>query len=373
MTEDAQSFQVKVRDFIATEMTPHLARWGEQGQPDLEAWQKAGQAGLLLSDIPARYGGGDKTFAHEAVVVQELARASVHVGFGIQSIAAQYILAYGTEEQRQRWLPRMASGTLIAAIGMTEPDAGTDLQGIRTTARKAADHYVVNGAKRYITNGGYATLLCLAVRTDEAAKGPRSLSMVIVETAGLPGYRIAPASQKIGRHAQNVCELSFDDVRVPAANLLGASEGRGLLQMMEQLPYERLAIALSAVAATERAVEITTRHAKDRKAFGKPLLDLQNTRFKLAECKTEAHIGRVFVDACIQRHMFGQLDAVSAAMAKYWLTDRQFSIIDDCVQIHGGAGYMQDSEIARMWADSRAQRIYAGTNEIMKEAIGWSL
>jgi acyl-CoA dehydrogenase len=329
--------------------------------------------GLLLPDVPEEYGGGGGTFAHEAVVVEELARAGIHVGFNIQSIVAHYILACGSEEQKRRWLPRMASGELIAAIAMTEPDAGSDLQAIKTRARRAGDHYVIDGSKTFITNGTNANLVCLAARTDPAAVGLKALSLLVFETDALAGYQAGRSLDKLGRHAQNTCELFFDGVRVPAESLLGKGEGRGLFQMMDQLRYERLSIGLGAVAAAERAVEITIGYAKERTAFGKPLLDLQNTRFKLAECRTEAQIGRVFVDDCIQRFIAGRLDAVTAAMAKYWLTESQFRIIDECVQLHGGYGYMQESEIARIWIDSRVQRIYAGSNEVMKELVGRSL
>jgi acyl-CoA dehydrogenase len=373
MTEETSIFRKTVRQFIESELVPHQARWAEQGRPDAEAWTKAGKTGLLLADLPEEYGGSGGTFAHEAVIVEELARAGIHFGCGVQSIVAHYILAYGNDEQKHRWLPRMATGELVGAIGMTEPDSGSDLQAIRTTARLEGDRYVVDGSKTFITNGWHAGLVCLAVRTDPKAVGPKALSLLMLETGNLPGYRVGRPLEKIGRHAQDTCELFFDGVRVPVGNLLGAGEGRGLFQMMDQLRYERLSIGLSAVAAAERAVEITTRYVKGRKAFGKPLLDLQNTRFKLAECTTEAHIGRIFVDNCIQQFIAGRLNAVTAAMAKYWLTDCQCRIIDECVQLHGGYGYMQEYPIARMWADSRVQRIYGGSNEIMKEVVGMSL
>jgi acyl-CoA dehydrogenase len=373
MNEETRIFRRTVRRFIERELTPHQAKWAEQGRPDPEAWINAGEARMLLPDVPEEYGGSGGTFAHEAVIIEELAREGVHFGLGIQSIVAHYILAYGSAEQKHRWLPPMASGDLIGAIAMTEPNAGSDLQGIRATARKDGDSYVINGSKTFITNGWHASLVCLAVRTDPNASGPKALSLLMLETRDLPGYHVGRPLQTIGRQAQDTCELFFDEVRVPAGNLLGPGEGRGLFQIMDQLRYERLSIALSAVAAAERAVEITTSYVKERKAFGKPLLDLQNTRFKLAECKTEAHIGRVFVDNCIQGFIAGRLDSVSAAMAKYWLTECQFRIIDECVQLHGGYGYMQDFPIARMWIDSRVQRIYAGSNEIMKEVVGSSL
>jgi acyl-CoA dehydrogenase len=371
LTESTRMFRGTVRLFVQKELVPQLSRWIKQGHADREIWTKAGQLGLLLPDMPETFGGGG-TYGYEAVVIEELARGGVHIGFGIQSIVAHYILAYGAPEQQQRWLPRLASGDLIAAIAMTEPGCGSDLQGIRTTARKTGDQYVLNGTKTFITNGRQAGLVCVAVRTD-TKPGPKALSLVIVETANLAGYRTGPPHEKIGRPVQQTCDLHFEDVHVPTHNLLGASEGRGLFQMMDQLTYERLSIALSAVVASEQAVTITTQYVKDRTAYGKPLFDLQNTRFKLAECLTEARIGRVFIDHCIQQFMAGNLDGVTAAMAKYWLTECQCRIIDDCVQLHGGAGYITASPIARMWADARVQRIYAGSNEVMKDVVGWSL
>ena len=330
--------------------------------------QAAGGIGILLPDMPEEYGGGGGTFAHEAVVVEELATAGVHFGCSVHSIVAHYILAYGSEEQKRNWLPRMARGELVGAIAMSEPAAGSDLQGIKTTARRDGDHYVINGSKTFITNGWHAGIICLAVKTDARAAGPKGISLIIVETKNLPGYHVGRPLEKVGMHGQDTCELFFDDVRVPASNLLGPAEGKGFSQMMEQLPYERLTVGVGAVATAEQAVAITTKYVKERMAFGKPLIDFQNTRFKLAECKTEAHIGRVFIDNCIERFIAGQLDAVTAAMAKYWLTDCECRIVDECVQLHGGYGYMMEYPIARMWADSRVQRIYAGTNEIMKEA-----
>jgi len=373
MTDETRIFRKSVSHFVKSELAPHQALWAEQGRADPRVWAKAGEMGLLLPAAPEEYGGGGGTFAHEAVVVEELARSGICLGFDIQSIVARYILAYGNEAQKQRWLPRMASGELIGAIGMTEPDSGSDLQSIKTSAKRDGDHYVINGSKTFITNGGNAGVICLAVRTDFRTAGPKSLSLIVVETKDLAGFRTGRSMLKIGRHTQDTCELFFDDVRVPADNLLGSGEGRGLFQMMDQLRHERLSIALSAVASAEQAVEITTSYVKERKAFGNPLFNLQNTRFKLAECKTDAHIGRVFIDHCIQLFIAGKLDDTTAAMAKYWLTDRQFRIIDECVQLHGGYGYMQDFLIARMWVDSRAQRIYAGSNEVMKEIVGWSL
>ena len=372
MNDELRMFRKTARRFVQEEFVPHEARWREQHRVDGEAWTKAGQTGLLLTDVPEEYGGGGGTFAHEAVVFEELAYGGVHFGSGVHSIVAHYVLAYGSEAQKKHWLPRMASGDLIGAIAMSEPSAGSDLKGIKTTATRQGDCYLIQGSKTFITNGWHASLICLAVKTDKV-EGSKGISLVMVETRNLPGYRVGKTLEKVGMHGQDTCELFFDDVRVPASNLLGDAEGQGFYQMMQQLPYERLTVAVGAVAVTEQAVAITIQHCKDRRAFGKTLLEFQNTRFKLAECKTEAHIGRVFLDNCMERLMKGELDTATAAMAKYWLTDRQCAIIDECVQLHGGYGYMTEYPIARMWADSRVQRIYAGTNEIMKELIARSL
>jgi acyl-CoA dehydrogenase len=371
--EETELFRRQVRRFVEEEFVPHEPRWRQQHRPDVAAWTKAGATGILLTDVPEQYGGAGGTFAHEAVVIEELTRAGVHFGSGVHSIVAHYILDYGTEAQKRDWLPRMARGEIVGAIAMSEPAAGSDLQGIQTTARRDGDQWVINGSKTFITNGWHAGILCLAVKTDGVARGAKGISLVVVETKDLPGYRVGRTLEKVGMHGQDTCELFFDDVRVPASNLLGPEEGKGFYQMMDQLPYERLTVAVGAVAATEQALAITARYVKERMAFGKSLIEFQNTRFKLAECKTEAHIGRVFVDNCIERLMAGRLDTATAAMAKYWLTDKQCQIIDECVQLHGGYGYMAEYPIARMWADSRVQRIYAGTNEIMKELVARSL
>jgi len=378
--DDMLVYRRAVRQFVEREFVPQQARWRAQHRPDVEAWTAAGRAGLLLADIPEKYGGGGGTFAHEIIVIEELARAGVPFGSNLQAIVAHHILQYGTEAQRSQWLPRLASGELVAAVAMTEPSAGSDLQGIHATARKDGDSYVINGQKTFISNGWHAGLICLAVKTNPNAPAMRALSMIMVETksadrvqdAALAGYDVGPALDKAGMHAQDTHELFFRDVRVPAANLLG-TEGRGLQQMMQQLPYERLAIAASAVASAERAVELTTAYAKDRMVGGKPLFDKQNARFKLAECKTECAISRTFIDHCIGRFIDGQLDDASSAMAKYRLTESQCRVIDECVQLHGGYGYMTEYPITRMWLDSRVQRIYGGTNEVMKELIAWSL
>lgn len=373
LTDDARAFRNTVRQFVQNEFVPQQARWRAQHYPDREAWRRAGAVGLLLSEVPHGYGGGGGTFAHEAVVLEELARAGVHFGASVQSIVARYILNYGNEAQKLRWLPAMARGELVGAIAMTEPSAGSDLQSIRTAARRDGEHYVIDGSKTFITNARHADLVCVAAKTDPKAAGPKGISMIVAETRGLAGYRVGQPLEKIGRHGQDTCEIFFDGVRVPASNLLGGAEGKGFFQMMEQLPYERLAVSLAAVATMEEAVSLTIKYVKDRTVFGKSLLDLQNTRMVLAECRTEAQVARVFVDHCIERFIKGQLDAVTAAMAKYSLTEREGRVIDHCVQLHGGYGYMSEYPIARMWADSRVQRIFAGSNEVMKELIAWSL
>lgn len=372
MDEELRMFRKTVRQFIQEEFVPHQARWREQHHPDIEAWRAIGRAGILLPDFPQEYGGGGGTFAHEALVNEELAKAGVTFGSSNQSIVGHYILAYGTEEQKRAWLPRMGRGELVAAIAMTEPSAGSDLAGIRSTARRDGDHYVVNGTKTFVTNGLLASLVCVAVKTDSAAAGLKGISLIVMEPKDLPGYSVGRPFDKVGMNGLDTCELFFDNVRVPASNLLG-SEGKGFSQMVQQLPYERLTIGVVAVAMAEQAIAVTTKYVKDRIAFGKPLIEFQNTRFKLAQCKTEVHIGRVFIDNCIERFIAGKLDEVTAAMAKYWLTECQCRVIDECVQLHGGYGYMAEYPIARMWTDSRVQRIYAGTNEIMKEMIGYSL
>ena len=372
-TEAVQTYRDSVRRFLRDEFLPQQARWRDQHHPDAAAWLSAGRVGLLLPDIPIAYGGGGGTFAHECVVIEELARAGISFGAGVQSIVAHYILAYASEQQKHDWLPRMARGELVASIAMTEPGAGSDLAGIKTTAQRDGDHYLINGSKTFITNGLHAGLVCIAARTSTTAPGMRAISMIMAETRDLAGYSAGRPLEKVGMHGQDTCELFFQNMRVPATNLLGSVEGRGFTQMMQQLPYERLSIALLAVAMAEEAVAITTRYAKERLVSGKPMFELQNTRFKLAECAADVRVGRVFIDDCVGRFLAGNFDDASAAIAKYWSTERVCRIVDDCLQMHGGYGYMTEYPIARMWMDSRVQRIYAGSNEVMKEVIAWSL
>jgi acyl-CoA dehydrogenase len=370
---DLEDFRELARTFCRKELVPNQERWAQAKQVDRELWNKAGDVGLLALSIPEEYGGGGGTFAHEAVLYEEQARCgdsawgvSVHNG-----IVAHYLLAYGSEELRQRILPRMASGEFVGAIGMTEPGTGSDLQGIKTRAVRDGDHYVVNGAKTFITNGGLADVIVLAVKTDPDA-GAQGVSLIAVET-DTPGFRRGRVLDKLGLKGQDTAELFFDDVRVPAGNLLGGQEGQGFIQMMQQLPQERLLIGITAVAGMEAAIDQTIEYTKGRTAFGRPIFGFQNTKFKLAEAATEAAVARAYLDQCVERHLRGELDIQGAAMVKLWTTERVNKVIDDCLQLFGGYGYMTEYPIARAWADIRISRIFGGTSEIMKEIISRTL
>ncbi len=359
--------------FFDQEFVPNLERWLDQGELDRDAWRQAGQAGLLCAEIPVEYGGGGGDYRHDTVIMEEFMRRGL-AGWGNQvhsSIVAPYLYHYGNEEQRKRWLPGMASGDLVGAIAMTEPNTGSDLQNVKTTAIRDGDEYVINGSKTYITNGQHADLIVVVAKTDPTL-GAKGISLIVVE-AGTTGFERGRNLKKLGLKAADTSELFFSDCRVPVANRLGEEEGKGFIQLMQQLPQERLSIAQAAIVSAERAIEITTDYVAERKAFGQRVLDFQNTRFKLAECKTEALVGRTFVDQCVVRLMNDDLDAATASMAKYWCTEKQCQIIDECLQLHGGAGYMDEYEISRMYADARVQKIYGGTNEIMKELIGRTL
>lgn len=373
MDEELTIMRSAVRKFIDKEFTPHSPRWDKQGYVDREAWQKAGEAGLLCASIPEAYGGGGGNFRHEMVLVEELAYAHITgFGNGVHSgIVAHYIHGYGTDEQKQRWLPAMARGDLIGAIAMSEPGTGSDLQAVATTAIDQGDHYLLNGQKTFITNGQSADLICVVAKTDPG-EGAKGISLIMIEASqceGEGGFTRGRNLEKIGLKAQDTSELFFDNVRVPKENLLGSSEGRGFIQLMEQLPQERIIIAAGACAAIEAALKITSDYVKERKAFGKRLLDFQNTQFKLAECYTEARLARVFVDDCAMKLAAGELDDASAAMAKWWVTQKQCEIVDQCLQFFGGYGYMMEYPIAKMYIDSRVQKIYGGSNEIMKMLI----
>lgn len=373
MDDELAIFRDSVSRFVETEMLPQDEHWRKQQHVGKEIWLKAGELGLLCTDVPEDDGGLGGDFRHEVVVYEEMARRGI-TGFGqsVHSICAHYFVNHGTAEQKARFLPRMASGELIGAIAMTEPAAGSDLQGIRTRAVRDGRHYVVNGSKTFITNGYLAGLVAVVLKTDPT-EGAKGTSILMVETADLPGYRVGRVLDKIGLKAQDTAELFFEDVRVPAENLLGGKEGQGFYQLMSDLPYERAIIALAGVAAMEGALALTLDYVKERKAFGKSIIDFQHSRFKLAEMVTQVRIARVFVDDCIQRVVEGKLDTVTASMAKWWCTDLQQKVIDDCVQLFGGYGYMTEYPISRMFVDARVQRIYGGTNEIMKELIARSL
>jgi len=369
--DDHEAFRDSVRRFFAKELIPHLDRWEEQGIVDRDFWNKCGEAGLLCPTVPEAYGGLALDFGYNAVIDEELSYAGSSAGITLHSdIVADYLVAYGSEEQKRRWLPRMISGETPTAIAMTEPGAGSDLQGIRTTAVKDGNDYVVNGSKTYITNGQHAELTIVVVKTDPK-EGAKGTSLLLIE-ADRPGYARGRNLDKIGLHSQDTSELFFEDVRVPQSNLLGG-EGMGFAYLMNQLPQERLSIACSAQACAQRAFDEALAFTKDRKAFGKTVFEFQNTKFTLADLTTKLQVGWAHLDWAIKRHIAGELTAPEASAAKLWHTELQGEACDTALQLHGGAGYMNEYLIARLWRDARVTRIFGGTNEIMKEVIGRSL
>jgi acyl-CoA dehydrogenase len=374
MSDDVAMLYDMASRFLTEEIAPRYDEFEKAEIFDRASWTKAGEAGLLCASMPEEYGGSGGSFAHESAIIEAISHVGVD-GFGIglhNSIVAPYILHYGSEEQKKRWLPRMATGELIGAIAMTEPGAGSDLQGVKTRAEKDGNHYKINGSKTFITNGQLANLIIVVAKTDPA-KGAKGTSLMVVETDEVEGFERGRNLDKVGLKSNDTSELFFNDVRIPTSNLLGHEEGQGFIQLMQQLPQERLQIGATAIAAIERALALTIDYVKERKAFGKAVMEFQNTQFQLAEIKTEATVGRVFYNNCVERHVNGGLDPVTASMAKYWLTDLQGKVVDQCLQLFGGYGYMNEYPIARMFRDARVQRIYGGTNEIMKVLIARSL
>ena len=372
-SDEHKMFAEMVSRFYADEMVPHSERWIEQGIVDREFWTKAGAAGIMAGSIAETHGGVGGDIGFDAVALYEqTAKGDASWGYGIQSIVAHYIVAYGSEEQKARWLPGLVSGEIVGAIAMTEPGTGSDLQAVRTYAEKDGNHYKINGSKIFITNGQTADLVITVARTSKEA-GARGVSLIAVETAGADGFRRGRNLKKLGLKGNDTAELFYEDVRVPTANLLGAEEGQGFYQLMKQLPWERLLIAIQALGAIDFAISETVRYTQERKAFGSRVMDFQNTRFKLAEAKSKAEMLRSFVNDCIGRLIEGKLDAATASMAKYMGSEIQGEVMDECLQLHGGYGFMWEYPIARLYADARVQRIYGGTNEIMKELIARSL
>ena len=372
---DHVAFRDSFRKFIEQEIAPFHADWEEQGYVDRKVWNKAGENGFLCTSMPEEYGGvgADKLFS--VIEMEELGRSGFSgIGYSLHSeIVAPYLLHYGTEAQKQKYLPKLASGEMVSAIAMSEPAAGSDLQGVKTHAIRDGDHYVLNGSKTFITNGWHADLVIVVAKTNPAAGG-KGTSLFLVER-GMPGFETGKRLKKIGLKAQDTAELFFNDVKLPMEYLLGgeAFENRGFICLMEQLPWERLQIAITAISSAQAAIDWTTAYVKERKVFGQPVGNYQNTRYKLAEMQTEVQVAQVFLDKCTELLMVDKLDTATASMAKYWTTDLQCKVVDECVQLHGGYGYMWEYPIARAYADARVQRIYGGTNEIMKEVISRSM
>lgn len=373
MDESIEAFRAQVRRYIEGEMAPHVEHWRQQGFIPRAVWQGFGAMGFLLPELDEDYGGSGVSLAYQLVVQDELARAELPVTTAVHSIATHYIRDFGTDAQKARWLPRLVSGELLAGIAMTEPGCGSDLKAIATRARLEDGHYVIDGAKTFITSGQTCNLLVLVARTGDAGSGSKGLSLLVLETENLPGFRVGRLLEKIGMQASDTAELFFDNVRVPADQLLGTEEGKGFAQLMGQLPYERLLIAMPAAAVIDLALELTVAYTQSRKMFGQTLFDLQNTRFKLAEVATTAHVVRSFLNDCTQRLVDGRLDAEAAYMAKWWCTEQQCRVTDECLQLFGGYGFMTEYPIARLFTASRVQKIYGGANEVMKDLIARKL
>jgi acyl-CoA dehydrogenase len=370
LTEELEAFRATVRRFFETEVAPFAERWETQQYVDRSVWRKAGEIGMLCVSVPTEYGGMGGSFLHEAIIIEEQARVG-DCAFGVvlANMGVPIFLHAASEPQKHQWIPRLASGESTFAFALTEPGAGSDAKAITTTARRQGDSYVINGSKTFISNGYNGDVVLLAARTADTADPSKGISLFMLDTRGLEGYRVGRILKKMGQKGQDTAELFFDDVRIPAENLIGSEENQGFKQLMNGLRTERAVLGLIAVATAERAVRLTVDHVKNRKAFGKTLWDLQNTRLKLAECQTQVHIARIFVDHCIQLAAEDRLDSSTAAMCKWWNTELQNKVIDECVQLHGGYGYMAEYPIARMWADARIQRIYGGATEVQKEVV----
>src|SRR6185312_3210082 len=374
MSEEHVLLEDQADRFLKSEFVPHIEKWHEDKIYPREIWTKAGQAGLLCAMIPEEYGGSGGNFGHEAVINRAYSLAGMD-SFGAplhSGIVAPYIMRFGTEEQKKRWLPKLASGEYVGAIAMSEPGAGSDLQRIRTTAVKKGNRYVLNGSKTFITNGQRADLIVVVAKTDPR-EGAKGVSLMVVEANDAPGFRRGRRLKKLGLDEADTSELFFDDVSLPTENLLGVEEGQGFKQLMHELPQERMIVSYHAVAMMERAVALTIDYVRQREAFGKKIVEFQNTQFELAACKTEATVAKVFLDHCIGQHIEGKLDTVTASMAKYKRTDTLGEVLDRCLQLFGGYGFMDEYPISRMYRDARVLRIYAGTNEIMKLLIARSL
>ncbi len=369
--EDQNAFRDQVRKFFDRNLVPNLDRWEEEGVVDRAFWRACGEAGLLCPTLPEQYGGLGLDFRYNAVIDEELGYYGSSAGITLQSdITADYILNYGSEEQKQKILPKMISGECIVAIAMTEPGTGSDLQGVRTTARRDGDHFVLNGSKTYITNGQNCDIVIVVAKTNPDA-GAKGISLILVED-GTRGFAKGRNLDKIGQHSADTSELFFEDCRVPVSNCLGA-ENQGFIYLMSQLPQERLSIAVSAMGSAQRAFDEAVKFVRDRKAFGKSILDFQNTRFVLADLKAKLQVGWAHLDHCLTRHVAGELDAFEGAAAKLWHTELQWEVVDAALQLHGGAGYMNEYPIARLWRDARVTRIFGGTSEIMRELVGRSV
>ena len=367
-----ETFRDSFRRFAEREIAPFHEQWEEQGFVDREVWRKAGANGFLCMTMPEAYGGSAADKLYSVVQMEELARGGYSgIGYGLHNeIVAPYLLHYGSDEQKRRYLPAMARGDMIGAIAMSEPSAGSDLQGVKTTAIRHGDHYVLNGSKTFITNGWHADLVIVVAKTNPEA-GAKGTSLLLVER-GMPGFETGQRLKKMGLKAQDTSELFFNDVKVPLGNLLGA-ENRGFISLMEQLPWERLQIAIGAAAKSQAAIDWTLAYVKDRRVFGQTVAHFQNTRFKLAELQTQVQVAQVFVDKCLELLLQDQLDTATASMAKYWVSDLENKVMDECVQLFGGYGYLLEYPIARAFVDARVQRIYGGTSEIMKEVISRAL